>query len=516
MAKLMAGSGASPDPAAYERLMARYRGVIDAAVDGVIIIDASGTIETFNPAAEKIFGYGADEVVGRNVSLLMPAPDAHRHDGYIARYIGGGAPRIIGAGREVTGRRRNGETFPLELAVGEVDDVEPRCFVGTVRDISRRRELELALNDREQQLTLLFDHAPIGIFSATVAGRFVRVNPALCSLVGYTETELAGRGCRDLTLPELHSELESALAQLAGGDKPECHCRLRWRHRDGSVMDVDLHAVLAGEDRRLVIGQVVDRTEQVRSERESDEARARLAQVGRVTTLGEMASAIAHEINQPLTAISAYAQALRRMLSGPAQNPELVGETLESIAGQALRAGDVVRRIRGFVRHRESGREVCDVNELVKTAIELEAFDLRHNDVLLESSLGGSLPPVLVDPVQIQQVCVNLIRNAVDAMRDVAPARRRLQLSTAASDDGVVIRCADAGPGIAPSMREHLFQPFQTSKAEGMGMGLSISRSIVDAHGGTLRHDHDGHDHAGNDAGGGAVFIVELPAATDT
>ncbi|MGR8919522.1 MAG: PAS domain-containing sensor histidine kinase [Gammaproteobacteria bacterium] len=494
--------------AALEGIAARYRGVIDAAVDGIIIIDEQGTIETFNPAAERMFGYTEAEVLGRNVSLLMPAHHARHHDGYLHNYLDGGEAKIIGIGREVEGLHKRGDVFPLELAVGEVSELSPRRFVGTVRDISSRRRLETALSRRDQALTVLIDHAPIGIFAAALDGRIRNANPALCRLVGFDEEQLCAMSITDLTLIEDRERLKSALQAMLADGKSDCRCELRWFCRDRAIIDVTVYAVVADVEGGLLIGQVIDRTEQLRSERESREASARLAQVGRVTTLGEMASAIAHEINQPLTAISAYAQACKRLLAAPAADPAVLTASLESIAAQALRAGDVVRRIRGFISYRDAGREMRDLNDIVRDSLAFADIDLHANQVAVVNEAGDALPPVLVDEVQIQQVCLNLIRNAVDAMRGLEPVRRNLSLRTYTEAGKVVLECIDNGPGVAPEMRERLFQPFQTTKEEGMGMGLSISGSIVRAHGGTLDYV--------DVAARGACFRMSLPAAASS
>lgn len=372
----------------YAELEARFQGVMDAAVDAIIVIDADAHIETFSAAAERIFGYRAEEVLGRNVAMLMPDPDASRHDRYVQRYLAGGPPQIIGRGREVVGRRKDGSTFPMDLAVGEMRGQRTRRFVGIIRDITRRRDTELALAAREA---------------------------------------------------------------------------------------------------------------------ESREARERLTQVARVATLGEMASAIAHEINQPLTAISTYAQACRRMRERGLDEPGLIDETLGMITEQALRAGDVVRRIRGFVSHRESARERHDLNAVLATVLTLGAIDADSHRVAIVTDFAADLPQVLVDPVQIQQVCLNLIRNAVDAMGGLPEAARVLTITTRADDEAVEACFADRGPGLAAELRAHLFQPFHTTKAEGMGMGLSISNSLVAAHGGELSY--------ADAPAGGAVFTMRLPLA---
>lgn len=491
----------------FDQVSARYRGIIDAAVDGIILIDANGVMESFNPAAERIFGYRAQDVIGKNVAMLMPEPDASRHNAYLKRYLDGGPAQIIGIGREVQGRRSDGELFPLELAVGELVQRGARGFVGMVRDISERRAMEAALAGREQELRLIFDGAPIGMFTADLAGRFNEVNPALVRLLGYSARELLNKPFVELTHDGDHGLLESRLQELVNGQQTACHSRLRWRRRDGEVLTVEVHGALAGGNSgtRFIIGQVIDHSEQLRSELETREARERLAHVGRVSTLGEMASAIAHEINQPLTAIASYAQACIRLMNQGQSDPQLVLESLQAIAAQALRAGDVVRRIRGFVGHRDGGRDRVDLNEIIASVLELAAIDARVHDTRITTALAPALPEVLADPVQLQQVCLNLIRNAIDAMGDLPERERQLHIETRAGETEVEARFTDGGPGVLSAMRERLFQPFQTTKSEGMGMGLSISRSIISAHGGSL--------HYSDAPRGGACFIVTLPLA---
>ena len=488
---------------ALEDLLARYRTVIEAVVDGIVIIDERGRIETFNGAAERIFGYRREEVLGQNVCMLMPEPDASRHDGYIRRFVEGGEPHIIGIGRQVSGRRRNGDVFPMELGVGELHGSRPRRFIGTVRDVSARLTLESNLSAREQELRLLFDSAPIGVFSATKEGRFLRVKPAFCEMVGYDEASLRAMEVKSLLLPADAEAFDAAYESIRSGGGVECQCDVRWLRADGEAIHVSLHGVSVEAEDGMIIGQVLDRTAQVNTAQESREARERLAQVGRVTTLGEMASAIAHEINQPLTAISAYAQASRRLLERDAPDLPMLDETLSSINAQALRAGDVVRRIRGFVAHRGSGRSTGDLNEIVRAALEFSEFELRENQVSVRTDLASPLPQMTLDTVQLQQVCLNFIRNAVDAMADRPVTERFLVLRTRLTGTEVQLSCTDSGPGVSEDMRERLFEPFQTSKAEGMGMGLSISATIARAHGGEIHYE--------DAEGGGATFVIKLP-----
>jgi two-component system sensor kinase FixL len=497
--------GGARTTAPLDEVLALYRGVIDAAVDGIIIIDGTGTIETFNAAAEHIFEWPADAVVGRNVSILMPDPDASRHNGYIANYLAGNPAQIIGIGREVWGRRQSGETFPMELAVGEIPTLAPRRFVGIVRDISARRAMQAQLTAREAELRLLFENAPIGMFSCRRDGCFATVNPALVQLLGRAPDELLGTSCATLCRIDEQARFALYLAALTEGEDAVA-INLHWRRADGAELSIELRATAVGEFDAgdIIIGQVIDHSERVRLERESRDTRERLAHVGRVTTLGEMASAIAHEINQPLAAITAAAHAAERWLTQPADNFELVSESLQMVTSQALRAADVVRRIRAFVSHHDSARARVDLNDIVTGVLELAAIDAGAHAITVTTVLAPTLPAVLIDAVQIQQVCLNLIRNAVDAMVGQAPTRRRLTITTRRAGDEVCALFSDCGPGVAPDMRERLFQPFQTTKTDGMGMGLSLSQSLVAAHGGSLRYE--------SNVEGGATFVIALPA----
>lgn len=487
---------------------ARLRAIVDAAVDAIIVIDGAGHIEVFNNGAERIFGYPAESVLGRNVSVLMPAPDRHQHDTYIANYLQGGPPRIIGIGREVLGQRRNGEIFPMELSVGDASSPAGTRFVGIVKDISARRETETALAASERRHRILFDNAPVGIFTADVDGRFLDLNSSLRNLLGYAATaELAALSCASVTVDEDLEAIESTLRQLRNGESESATCRVAWLGAQGVTMVVDLRLTIVAEgaDGPFLIGHVVDRTEETEAAAALQFARQQVAQAGRVTTLGEMASAIAHEINQPLTAISAYAQACKRLLDSAQVDEQTMRDSFESIYTQSMRAGEVVHRIRSFVRDRESVRKHESVNEIIESSIALAEFDVHESGVRIACELTPGLPAVQADRVQIQQVCLNLIRNAIDALVTASEASPRILIVSGATGDGIEVSVADNGPGIPDELRETLFQPFRTTREQGMGMGLSISHSIIAAHHGQLSYA------AGVD--GGAIFTFALPAA---
>ncbi|WP_240547383.1 PAS domain-containing sensor histidine kinase [Mesorhizobium tianshanense] len=338
------------------------RSILATVPDAMVVIDEQGCIQSFSTAAETLFGYQSGEVIGRNVKMLMPPPYREEHDAYLHRYLTTGERRIIGLGRTVTGMRKDGSTFPMELSVGEMHPGTGRFFTGFCRDLTERHRAEARI--QEQQLELLH--------------------------------------------------------------------------------------------------------------------------MARFTALGEMASTLAHEINQPLTAITNYLKGSRRLLEKSTDdNAPMLREAVEKAADQALRAGDVIRHLRDFVARGESERQVERLPSVIEEASSLALVGAREIDVRVSYKLDPAAELVLTDRIQIQQVLLNLMRNAVEAMQG-AP-RRELHVTTVARDDGMAeVSVIDTGTGLAPEVSAQLFQPFVTTKKQGMGVGLSICRTIVESHGGHI------------------------------
>ena len=494
----MQSDAANETDAHLELVPSGFVALMGAAADAVVIIDRHGSILNFNQAAERLFGYRTDDVVGRNVSLLMDDPDRGRHDTYLRQYLKTGNARIIGTGRRVTALRADGRHIPVELSVGEYSDAGRLYFVGILRDLSERERYERALKtseerlrEREQELQVTLRRAPIGILSIDPEDRILDANQAACDLMGYTVAELQEIPYTALLHPD---EVEATKLQhglLHGGERNTLVVNSRYLHRDGQVIHVVLHCVIIfrtdGEPERFV-AQLVDRTDQVRAEQEANEARERLAHVDRISTMGEMASGIAHEINQPLSAISSYVQACRRRLDSDDPDIPRLRELLAKADEQSLRAGKIVERIRALIRSQDRLRDRARLDDIVTDALRLARADANSRGLTLVVSRGDPGLEVIVDSIQVQQVILNLIRNAIEAAEANPDHGSAIWVGYTVDPDREATRIwvRDQGSGVPSEIREKLFDPFVTTKSTGTGMGLSISRSIVNAHGGRL------------------------------
>jgi len=486
--------------------------LMQAAVDAIIVIDQRGRMTASNDAACRMFGYRLDELLAENVSMLMPDPDRSAHDGYLARYLETGKAKIIGIGRDVTAQRKDGTTFPARLSVGRIADSGPPRFVGIVRDVTAEREATASIKLERDRANAYLELNDAILLMLDSERRVVEINARGSDILGAPSIDLHGRDW----LQFIHSDAERERgrrlllsAQTGTGSRER---EFDSRGASGEPLRIYWRCIA----RRAADGSAagwlcsgVDVTEQARRAEEAHLAQERLTRVARMATMGEMAAGVAHEINQPLTAITTYARASARYLEQPEPDLTEVREAVREINAEGLRAGEIIRRLRQMVRTDAPDEHATeDVSVLLNEIQSLLTADARIHDARLRLALTENLPRVEGNAVQLQQVVLNLVRNALEALAANPPGSREVEIATQAGDGQVEIRVSDNGPGIDPSIADRLFEPFCTTKGSGTGLGLAISRTIVQSHGGTIgTRPMNPH---------GACFFVRLPVAEET
>ena len=476
----------------HDRAAQVLRALIDSAVDGIIVIDARGRIETFNPAAERLFGYSEEEVVGRNVTMLMPSPYREEHDRYLWRYQQTGQAKIIGIGREVTGLRRDGTTFPLHLSVGEMTIGTERKFTGIVHDLSERVRLEERLRASEEHWRSIIESAVDGIVVIDSRGRIEAFNPAAERLFGYSASDVLSRNV-SMLMPAPYREehdaylgryLATGTARIIGIGREVTGLR-----RDGTTFPLHLSVgemSIRGEQK--FTGILHDLTARVLIEEQLREQAA-------LVRLGEMAAVIAHEIKNPLAGIRGAVQVIGSRLPSNSRDAAVVGE----IVARIDTLNGLIQDLLLFARPPQPRPTMVDVPPLIATTAELLSGDPALRDV--EIQVEGSAPPVIADPELLKIVFQNLLVNSAQAMG----GQGRVRVLVAAADSTCHVRFVDTGPGIPMDIRDKIFVPFFTTKARGTGLGLPTAKRLVEAHGGTIGIDHPPE--------GGTTVVVTLPLA---
>jgi two-component system sensor kinase FixL len=469
---------------------ALFRTLIATAVDGIIVIDATGKVGIYNAACERLFGYPPEAVVGQNVKMLMPEPYHEEHDGYLANYRKTAERRIIGIGREVVGRRQDGSTFPMYLSVGEGTLDAEKIYVGIIHDLTSYQEAESGLREREARLRSILETVPDAVVAIDENGIIESFSTAAARLFGYEAAEVIGQNVKILMPSPYHDEHDGYIARYkATGEKRVIGTGrvVVGRRRDGTTFPMELSV---GETwigrRRFFTGFVRDITEHQGAKQRLQELQSELLHVSRLSAMGQMASTLAHELNQPLSAIANYVKASHRMLEMiDSPHRARIQETMAKASDQTIRAGEIIRRLRNFVEKRQTTRTWENLNKVVEEALALGLIGTAEANVKVRAMLDPVLPPIAVDKVQIQQVLINLIRNAMEAMQ--ATPTRVLTITTRPDDDEFVqVAVADTGPGLSEEVAAKLFQPFVTTKKAGMGVGLTICRSIIEGHGGRI------------------------------
>jgi PAS domain S-box-containing protein len=479
----------------------RFRALVENAFDVVSLLDAEGRLLYNSPNVARVFGYDPDAVVGR----VTIAEGVHPDDVEGARRLFQDALR--NPGRPLTSvhrvRRADGTWSWVEgTACNMLDNPHVRAIVVNTRDVTERKRVESAYQN-------LVEHSLQGL-AIHQDGRIAFANRAVADMLGYTPEELMAMPAgevNELLHPGDRDALLSYIRTAAATEPPPKYLELRVVRRDGSVGWLALAASRTEYRGRFAIqSAAIDITERKAAEEAARQRQAELAHVLRVNTMGEMAAGLAHEINQPLAAITNYAHGCVARLQRWHVPSEILG-AIEQIAAEALRAGKIVRELRQFLRKEPARRQWEDLNAIVANAVRLMEGDARQCGVSINVSLEAQATRVKVDRVQIEQVIVNLVRNGIEAMNGGNGERRELSVRTwNGGDDHVVVDVRDDGSGIAPESGEKIFDPFFTTKPGGLGMGLAISRSILQAHDGRIWARP-------NDGCGGVTFSFAIPVA---
>jgi len=492
---------------------ARYRMLVERMNEGLVLQDRDGAITYVSDRFCEIIGRPREWLLGKR-GLEITAPDQAEHWHAQHRTRQQGSVDSF----EITLVKGSGERMDAFVSPRPLFDAAG-SYTGSfalLMDVTERRRAERALRDSEEKLRLILENVTELVLKLDGERRILYASPSFLAYFGLAEAEVLGRP-NPITIHE--EDWPAVAAARASVAVPPYTMSVEhrvmtpggWRWLAWSARGiVEANGRLTG-----IVASARDITARRRAEEQARSHLQSLAHVARVSSMGEMASAIAHEINQPLTAIANYTYASVRMLRSGAATQEEILEVLQRVAGEAERAGEVVRRMRSFVRGDEGQVQEVEANFLVNEVVRLAAAEARQNGVELDTRLETGLAVVLADSIQIQQVLLNLVRNAIEAIAMSGAEERRVQLSTRASgDDRIEIAVTDTGPGLAGGELERVFEPFYTTKPEGIGIGLALSRSIADAHGGRLwATANAGCAGAGADVSAGVTFHLTLPTA---
>ena len=488
----------------------RWRKLFETSHAGMALVGLDGVFTAANPALQRMLGHTEQEIVGRNVLELNPEEERAATADALARYRSGSLDE-----RQVEKKylKKDGSPVWLNITTTLVPATETATpFLQAVYvDVTERVRFEAALRASEERWRAIFETAAVGIATEPLAGGVSSVNPAFQRLLGYNESELQKLTTFDFT----HEDDLAATRKLRNGiiTGPQRSYRLekRYRHKDGTIIWADVNASMVpatNSTPAFLAIMVVDITARRHAEDALRVAQSELARVSRLTTMGGFAASIAHEVNQPLMAVVTNADTCLRWLAQDLPDLDEARQAAERTVNAGHRAADIIRTIRALARKSTPEMTQFDINSAITEVLTLTRGELQRQDILLETDFSAGVQPIMGDRVQLQQVILNLIRNGVEAMSTVTLRRRVLQVSSQIDERGdVVIAVTDTGTGLDPTKKERIFDAFFTTKPEGMGLGLSICRSIVETHGGRLW--------ASPNLTQGSTFQFIVPAAAD-
>lgn len=481
---------------------AQYRAVIETAADGFWMLDEQGKILATNEAYARKSGYTREELLGMNIAALEATESPEEVARHVAKVRANGSDLF-----ETWHLTKTGERWPVEVNTSYWPSAGR--FFAFLRDIRERRQAEQALQESEARFRATFEQAAVGIAHVAPDGRWLRINRKLCDIVGYTQEELLTKKFQDISHPDEVDLHVSRMKQMLAGEMSSMAMEKRYIGKNGKTIWINLTVTLTrtpnGEP-EYFISVIEDISERKSTEAALHALYAEMEQLNHFQIANQTAAAFAHELNQPLNAVASYSEAALRLLRAGNPRPDRLSHAIESSAQQAQRAGRVVREFLDFMNQNEIPTEPMNLNDIVRKVlarVEADGFNTASFHVDLDPQLG----PVRGNRLQVEKVLINLIENSIEAMQDTGVSNQSIAVTvrTTADEAMAQVTVTDSGPGIDKETLHRIFDPFFSTKPKGLGMGLAISRAIIESHGGQLWVD--------SQPGAGASFHFTLPFA---
>jgi len=484
----------------------RLEVLFDSAAEFIFIIDTEGVILRANQCVFTTTGYSQDEVIGSNIKEFFTPESQYTCDCNFSGLRERGYNRA-----DIDFVRKDGSIINMECSATAVPD-EVGAFTSFLiiqRDISERLRAARELEESERRFRAIFNSTYQFIGLLDKDGIVLEGNQTALDFIGCTNADIVGKLFWETPWwthsPQLQKRLKEGVVEAAQGKLVRFEAEHIGKEGQSAVIDFSLKPVLNEQGETvLIIPEGHDITERKRAEEEAQRMQQEFEHVMRLSTMGEMASGMAHELNQPLTALISYCGTALQLARNTPSLPEGYIDILDRASGQAHRAGDVIRHLREFVSKGKHNKTWVVMDDLIQGVIDFIGWELHDSDIQVTFQSNSPECEVFIDKIQIEQVLVNLIRNGIEVIREAGITGGQLDIATRVAAEGSVeVTVADNGPGIDPKMAGSLFEPYQTSKEDGMGMGLSISRSIVEAHDGKLWVDKQRQQ--------GALFHMHIP-----